>query len=52
MSLEALLFQVLCTLAVFTLVMCVIEHTRNKKPEQGIRHPAQATRNTPTHSTK
>lgn len=32
MSLEALLFQVLCILAVFVLVMCLIEHTRNKSP--------------------
>ncbi len=47
MSLEALLFQVLCILAVFTLVMSVIEHSRNKKPAPGCTRE-QATRNTQT----
>lgn len=49
MSLEALLFQVLCILAVFAFVMVRIES--NKKPTQ--RSSAeQATRNTPTQITK
>lgn len=47
MSLEALLLQVLCILAVFALVMCVVERTRNKKPTQRC-NAEQATRNTPT----
>lgn len=51
MSLEALLFQVLCILAVFAITMCVIEHTRNKKPTQRC-NAEQATRNTPTSITK
>lgn len=51
MGLEALLFQVLCILAVFTLVMCVVEHARNKKPTQRC-NAEQATRNAPTQITK
>lgn len=51
MSLEALLFQVLCILTVFAITMCVIEHTRNKKPAPGCTRE-QATRNTPTSITK
>lgn len=53
MSLEALLFHVLCVIALFAMTMSIIEYrsTRNKKPTQ--RSSAeQATRNTPTHITK
>lgn len=49
MSLEALLFQVLCVLAVFMLVMARIEG--NKKPTDGCTRQ-QATRNTQTQFTK
>lgn len=51
MSLEALLFQVLCVIALFAMSMCIVEHTRNKKPMPG-RTRTQATRNTPTQTTK
>ena len=49
MSLEALLFQVLCILTVVALVLARIE--RNKKPMPGCTR-TQATRNAPTSITK
>ena len=43
MSLEALLFQVLCVIALFAMGMCIVERTRNRKPMPGCTR-TQATR--------
>lgn len=47
MSLEALLFQLLCILTVAAFVFARIESARNKKPTHGCTRE-QATRNTQT----